>query len=108
MARATYLTDMFGSKIEPGSSFMRIESRMGGCSNRFYFFGGYTPDGKIYVKEYGGVPRTIKRPDDDLLLLTGEMLKAKHYTPPTLEEVTAPKEAAKKTKKPAPGEILQL
>lgn len=95
-----YLDDMFGRKIVAGDSFMRIEDRMGGSAIRYYFLGGFTDDGRIQVQEYGGVPRTINKPSDYLMLLTEDLMKLASFTAPSIDAVTAPPvKAAKKSKK---------
>lgn len=96
-----HLDDMFGRKIVAGDSFMRIEDRMGGSAIRYYFLGGFADDGRIQVQEYGGVPRTINKPNghkDTLMLLTEDLMKLSGFIAPSIEEVTAPK-TAKKSKK---------
>ena len=89
----SFLPDMFGRKINPGDTFMRIEDKMGGCIIRFYFLGGFTNDDRIHVQEYGGIPRVIKIPSQHkstLMLLTEDLIQLKGFTPPTIEEVTTP------------------
>lgn len=108
----THLNDEFGRKIVPGNSFIRIENKMGGYTMRFYFLGGFADDGRVHVKEYGGVPRTIKSPSDysdTLILLTEDLIKLKNFIPPTVTEVvtiaTAPPGSKKKAAKSKPIEV---
>lgn len=108
-----HLNDMYGRKIVPGNSFVRIEDKMGGCNIRFYFLGGFADDGRIHVQEYGGIPRTIKSPSqhsDTLILLTEDLIALKKFTPPTVTQVvtvaTAP--AAAKKKKASKSTTLEI
>lgn len=102
----SHLEDLFGRKIVPGNTFLRIEHKMGGPSLRYYFLGGFADDGRIQVQEYGGVPRTINVPgqhQSTLILLTDDLVKLAKLTPPTIDEVTAPP-----VKKATKGKPLEL
>lgn len=66
---------------------MRIEDNIGGAHLRFYFFAGFAADGRIMVKEYGGVPRIIKKPHCRLLKLDKAHMHAKNFVAPRIEDV---------------------
>lgn len=97
--RETQLDDLFGRKIVPGDSFLRIEDAVGGSNLRYYFLGGIIENGdKIQVQEYGGSPRTIKRPSphqSTLILMTPDLLALIKLVPPPIESVVSPKPAKK-------------
>ena len=98
MTKKTYMLDEFNNRIEPGDSFMRVESKMGGFTKRFYFFGGYCEDkpGKVHVREYDSVPRVILDPStrgDILIRMDSDMTRMKGLTPPDIDDVINPPKA---------------
>lgn len=87
MTAKTQLIDVFNHPIKKGDSFMRIEQVMGGARLRFYFFAGFTADGRVMVNEYGSPPRIIKEPSCNLVKLNDGQMHAKNLVAPRLDDV---------------------